>query len=213
MKRSLLTIFIFIVPILLYGQVKIESSNQISNRQTSHSSGDVSVSLSPNILFNTPNGTQLAGGLKLRMFVGKRFSFDSDLMLGYDYAHFGFGLIGLPIWYVFIKEGLKPSENQTISGIIAVGVMMLISAEHTAYHIPVKNNTDLSPYISVLRLKKSFKPDNVGDQAAFAFGFEVNKYFNRFILSPYVEYNIGYSDHRPGFYTGVYCGYYFSLKK
>lgn len=212
MKRSLITLFVFLFSLVLIGQIKIEQIDQIYNSQTIHSSGDASVSVSPNILFNTPNGTQLAGGLKLRMYISKRFSFDSDLVLGYDYAHFGIGLIGLPIWYIFFREGLKPSENQTISGIVAVGLLMFISAEHTAYHIPLKNNTDLSPYISLLRLKKTYNHDLDRDQAAFAFGIEVNKYFKRFILSPYAEYNIGYLDHRSGFYTGVYFGYYLPLK-
>ena len=212
MKRSLITLFVFLFSLVLFGQLKIEQIDQIYNSQTIHSSGDASVSISPNILFNTPNGTQLAGGLKLRMYISKRFSFDSDLVLGYDYAHFGIGLIGLPIWCLFFRDGLKASENQTISGLVAFGLIMLISAEHTAYHIPLKNNTDLSPYISVLRLKKTYNHDLDRDQAAFAFGIEVNKYFKRFILSPYAEYNIGYLDHRSGFYTGVYCGYYFPLK-
>jgi len=213
MKRSLITLFVFLFSFVLFGQLKIEHIDQIYNSQTIHSSGDASVSISPNILFNTPNGTQLAGGLKLRMYMGKRFSFDSDLVLGHDYAHFGMGLIGLPIWYIFISHGLEASENQTITNIVLVGLLMLASAEHTAYHIPLKNNADLSPYISVLRLKKSYNPDYDPDKAGFAFGFEVNKYFKRFILSPYAEYNIEYSNHRQGFYTGVYCGYYFPIKK
>jgi hypothetical protein len=212
MKQALFTFSIFLFSVVLLGQLKIEPIDQIFNSQATHSSGDASVSISPNFLFNTSNGTQLAGGLKLRMYVSKRFSFDSDLVLGYDYAHFGLGLIGLPIWCLFFRDGLNASENQTISQVIAIGVVMLISAEHTAYHIPLKNYTDLSPYVSVLRLKKSYNPDLDKDQAAFAFGIEVNKYFKRFILSPYAEYNIGYSDNRSGFFTGVYCGYYFPLK-
>lgn len=212
MKRFLISLFVFLFSVVLFGQLKIEHTDQIYNNQTVHSSGNASVFISPNILFNTQNGTQFAGGLKLRMYIGKRFSFDSDLVLGYDYAHFGVGLIGLPIWYLFFRDKLIASEHQTISEVLVIGVVMLISAEHTAYHIPLKNNTDLSPYISVLRLKKSYNTDLVGDQAAFAFGFEVNKYFKRFILSPYAEYNFGYSDHRSGFYTGVYFGYYLPLK-
>jgi hypothetical protein len=52
-----------------------------------HSFGDLSISASPTIFFNTPNGVQLAGGLRLKFFMSKRISFDTDLVFGRDYIH------------------------------------------------------------------------------------------------------------------------------
>jgi hypothetical protein len=52
----------------------------------------------------------------------------------------------------------------------------------------------------------------VSEQFSFASGLQINKYFGRFVLSPYAEYNIGYEDHISGFNIGVYCGIYFPGK-
>ena len=95
---------------------------------------------------------------------------------------------------------------------------MVLSAEHVAYHIPVNSTLDISPFMSLLRYKVSYKYGDysntkyAGEQFSFALGLEINKYLNRFQLSPYVEYNVGYADHISGFNTGVYCGYYFLRK-
>ena len=92
---------------------------------------------------------------------------------------------------------------------------MVLSAEHIAYHIPVKSILDISPYTSLLRYKSSYRycdytnPKYAGEQFSFALGVEINRYFNKFQFSPYVEYNVGYADHISGFNAGVYCGYYF----
>jgi hypothetical protein len=217
MKRHQFILFILLFPSVLQSQIKIEVKNPDLSR-TVHVRGDASVSVSPNVLFNTPNGTQFAGGLKLRMFLGKKFSFDSDLVLGKDYAHFGIGLIGLPAWFFFSRPDLKFSEDQSFSEVIIIGILMIASAEHAAYHIPLRNKTDLSPYMSVLRFKSTKNrtipnsPDSDIDQAGFAAGIEVNKYFKRFVVSPYIEYSIGYADHLSGINTGVYCGYCFLSK-
>jgi len=48
---------------------------------------------------------------------------------------------------------------------------------------------------------------------SFASGVQLNKYFGRFVLSPYAEYNIGYRNHIPGYNIGVYCGVHFLHKK
>ena len=93
-----------------------------------------------------------------------------------------------------------------------------LSFEHISYHIPVKDNLDISPYVSLLRYKYAYEHGNysdndfIGEQMSFASGVQINKYFGRFMLSPYAEYNIGYKDHIPGFNFGVYCGIYFPTK-
>lgn len=214
MTKLLFTISIIVLPTGLFCQSQIDPKAwSLSN--SDHKFRDASISIAPNILFNTPNGTQVAGGLKLRMFLNKRISFDADLVLSRGYAHFGLGLLGLPAWYFVFKPNKNTSNSQSVSTILAMAAIMLLSAEHTAYNIPVTNKMEISPYVSVLRFKSLYNnssknsDDSNEFQVSFAAGLEVNKYFKKFILSPYVEYNIGYYDHIPGFYTGIYCGFYF----
>jgi hypothetical protein len=215
MKKILFLIAFSHISLIIYSQeVKINSNREID--YPVHVAGDFSIAGSPNILFNTPNGTQFAGGLKLRMFLSKRISFDTDLVFGRDYIHGGPGIIGIPFWLLFSRpEGLQSNDETTFYGVLFVIAAMILSAEHTAYHIPVKRDTDISPYISLLRYKSSYKYGDysntkyAGEQFSFALGLEINKYFKNFQLAPYIEYNIGYADHIGGFNTGIYCGYYF----
>jgi hypothetical protein len=189
-------------------------------RQSDHNFSDFVISVSPDLLFNTPNGVQFAGGLKLKMFLGKRFSFDSDLVLSRNYAHFGPGLVGIPIWLLVFNPGkYSDEESRTLQEILWIGLFMALSIEHTSYNIPVRENLDISPYVSFLRIRESSKngdyndPGVTNEQACFATGLEVNRYFNRFLVAPYSEYSLGYKDMKSGFNTGIYFGYYFPLGK
>ena len=177
-----------------------------------YSFGDFSLSLSPNLLCNTPNGVQLAGGFKMNAYVCKWLSFETDVVAGREYFHFGFGIVGIPIFLLFLSQG---TQAETFGTLLLEILLVTLSAEHVAGHIPVKNAIDISPYISLLRLKYSYKYgeydsfDYAGDQACGAIGLQLNKYFNRFYISPYAEVNLGYEDHIPGVNIGIYCGFYF----
>lgn len=218
MKKNIFVFTFLLIATTSFCQEQITDSSQKIN-YFAHVAGDFSISASPNILFNTPNGAQFAGGLKLRMFLGQRISFDTDILFGRDYFHAGPGIIGLPLWLLFFRpQGLNTSDDTPFSEYLFYFVAMVLSAEHIAYHIPVKSVLDISPYMSLLRYKASYKygdysnPNYAGDQFSFALGLEINRYFKRFQLSPYVEYNIGYADHISGFNTGVFFGYYFLHK-
>jgi hypothetical protein len=218
MKTLLFTMLIIVLPAGLFSQSQTDPK-EWSLGNNGHKFRDASISISPDILFNAPNGTQFAGGLKLRMFFSKRVSFDADLVIGRGYTHFGLGLIGLPVWYIVSKPSGNTFHNQSLSDFLATAAVMVLSLEHTAYHIPVTKDFEISPYVSVLRFKSlndnepNNDPDGKEFQPAFAAGLEVNKYFKKFVLSPYAEYNIGYNDHIPGFYTGIYCGIYLPGKQ
>jgi len=174
--------------------------------------GDFSLSLSPNLLCNTPNETQLAGGLKMNAYVCRWLSFETDFVAGRDYYHFGPGIAGIPIFLLFLSTG---TEFDSFGAMLLEIFIVALSAEHVAGHILVKQAIDISPYISLLRFKHAFKYgqfesfDYAGDQVSGAFGIQVNKYFNRFYISPYAEVNVGYKDHIPGVNIGINCGYYF----
>jgi hypothetical protein len=218
MKMLLLTFTIFLLPVVLVGQ-KQEIPDQLNSSQTVHSKKDFSISASPGILFNTPKGNIIAGGLKIRVFVGKRFSFDSDIMLGQNFMQLAPGIIGIPAILFGNELGFGSGEgDNTFTEFIIIGMLMVLSVEHVAYHIPVKGYTDISPYVSLLRFRQftnvanSENADGVEGSACFAVGLEVNKYFKNFILSPYADYSMGYSGTIRGFTCGINFGYYFSHK-
>jgi len=212
MKKLTLICWIFLFALSLSAQP------QKSNRR-SHSLGDVSISASPNVLFGSADKTIIAGGLKIKMFVGERFSFDSDLVLGSEYAHFGPGILGLPLWCIGISSGFNFNSENSLGSVLFMGAIMLLSAEHFAYHIPIENNIDISPYLSLLRFKQisglqdSKYPDGINSSVYGAIGLEMNKYFNHFVLSPYIDYDFSYSGQGHGPNIGVNLGYYISSKK
>lgn len=218
MRKYFFVFSFFLISTVLYSQKQVQIAGQDSSFQN-HVAGDFCLSGSPNILFNTPNGTQYATGLKIKMFLGKRISFDCDFVFGRDYFHTGPGIIGIPMWLFAIRRNsLTIDENSTLSGVLLGAIALISAAEHVAYNIPVSNSMDISPYFSLLRYKYSYpygdyyNPAFAGEQGSFAVGVEVNKNFGKFILSPYAEYNVGYADHLGGFNTGIYCGYYFRKK-
>jgi hypothetical protein len=181
-----------------------------------HSAGDFSISGSPNVLFRTPNGIQFGCGAKMRFFVGKRLSFDTDIVFSKDYFHAGMGLIGIPL--ALLCLGTASDEESSFSALLGAIAAVAISLEHTAYHIPISQLADVSPYVSLLRYKFAYEhgvyndPNVVNEQFSCAAGFELNRYYYRFILAPYFEFNMGYRDHLPAFNTGVYLGYYFPVR-
>jgi hypothetical protein len=207
---------ILVISILLIAGSLVINAQE--DKIINHTAGQAILSVSPDLLLNTPNGTQLAGGIKFQLFLGKRLSIDADLVIGKDYYHFGPGVIGVPLALFALGTDEEFSFDNFSDFLISLAVIAL-SFEHLSYHIPVRTDLDISPYISVLRYKSSSKhtdlsdPDFISDQLSFATGVQVYKYFGRFVLSPYGEYNLGYKDLASRFNLGVYLGYYFSGQK
>ena len=190
-----------------YSQIEFHVPPPPENK---HTRGEKRISISGDVLYKAPDLTQMSGGIKFQVFVSKRFSVDADLVVGNNYVHSGPGLIGLPLAILF---GKSYQENVPVntSTLFWIGIMVL-SLEHVSYHLPVGNNIDISPYVSLLRYKydyRNWKNSGAGfisEQMSFAAGLHINKYFGKFFVSPYGEYNIGYKDHIPGYNFGIYCG-------
>lgn len=187
--------------------------------KTKHVAGDFILSASPNVLFNTPNGVQFAGGLRIRAFISKRISVDGDIVFGRDYTHAGPGILGIPIGLLSLGGGVNSDgSEQPLSDFLFYLAAIVLSFEHMAYHIPLKNNIDIAPYISLMRFKSAYEYGSdlsvgyAGQQLSFATGVGVEKYFGRFVLSPYAEINVGYTDAIPGVNIGVYFGILFPVK-
>jgi hypothetical protein len=212
MKRILHVALLILFSIGAYGQ-KSNSTIKTRDSKDYHLPGDFTLSAAPNVLFDTPNGTQFAGGFKMRVFAGKRLSFETDVVFSKDYCHFGLGLIGIPL--TLLSLSAMNNDDAPLSALLGLVAGVAISLEHFAYHIPVSPQTDLSPYISLLRYKIAYpyggyeNPELTREQFCLAGGLEINRYYNRFMLSPYCEVNMGYTDHKVGVNAGVYLGYYF----
>lgn len=220
MKNVLLIIALHLCSLCLFSQPQNESDTiGLKNSFYNHSRGDVSISLSGNMLMNDPYESVFAGGFKMRMFVGKRVSFDADFLIGKDYIHFGPGIIGLPLWILGAELGFSSDDNDSFAGFLISIALMALSAEHIAYHIPLKNTTDISPFVSFLRFSEidvdipGTDMQDYNNHTCFVAGVEVNKYFKRFVLSPYIEYNIAYDGNFHGFNYGVNFGYYIPRKR
>jgi len=207
--------FIFSIIIILSCSICLYSQFEYYKPDTNiinHHKGERSLSVSPSLLINTPNGIQLAGGLKTRFFVSNRLSLDADFVLGRRYAHFGPGLVAVP--FLLIKPNALNSDYEfdTLGDYLFFLGFYALSFEHIAYHIPLKQSIDFSPYVTLLRIRSAGADEfpaagNPGSaHLSFATGIELNRYFGRFLLSPYVEYNIGYRDHISGINLGIYCG-------
>jgi len=223
MKKYLLVFILFQVCSCLSTFSQLEYYKPDTNRNC-HKAGEMILSASPNVLLKTPNGVQFAGGLKFQIFLGKRFSVDADMVFGRDYFHAGPGTIGLPLCLLAGGSFFKNQEfsfgdgEGSFTDFLFSAAIIALSFEHVSYHIPVYKNLDISPYLSLLRYKYAYEYRNysdsefIGEQLSFASGVQINKYFGRFVLSPYAEYNIGYSDHISGCNIGLYCGIYFPNK-
>jgi hypothetical protein len=218
MKKLLITSAIFLYALSLFSQTYNETDPGPTPIGL-HSKRDASISLSSGMITNNPFESQFAGGVKIRMFVGKRVSFDTDLMIGKNYFHLGPGIVGLPLLILGTELGFSSDDDGSFGLLLFKLAAMALSAEHIAYHFPVQNNTDISPYVSLLRFKQltiddlNIAPEDNYAHASFVAGLEFNRYFKRFVLSPYAEYNIAYDSYIKGFNFGVNFGYYIPVKR
>lgn len=197
------------------------------NRPYSAELGDFRIGLSPVLLGNTPNDLQFGGSIYLRAYVGKYLSFDTDLCISSNYIHAGPGIFGIPLAIIFMNsflypneedEGMELSEDGIVSFLIRISIALL-SVEHVSGHIPVYKDLEISPYVSLLRYRSQYSnsgemPENRSpEQFCFATGLSIDKIFGRFVLSPYIEYNIGYRDKISGYIAGIDCSMRFSLTR
>jgi hypothetical protein len=187
--------------------------------QDRHFAGEMKLSLSPNLIMNPDIGVKAAGGIGFQVFLSKRISLDADLVFGRKYFQGGPGIIAIPFWILTqTGSGFVIEDRDSFSLFLVMIVAGALSFEHMSYHIPLEKNWELSPYVSFLRYKQidyeSISPDfsSYSGQFSFATGLRAEKYFGRFFISPYIEYNIGYKDRISGINTGAGFGYCFNYK-
>ncbi len=182
--------------------------------------GDASIGFSPIFLGNTANGSQFGGSVNMQIYLAKWFSLDADLAFSKNYVHLGPGTIALPVWMVMMLTGPGDGvdlNRESISMAFFVAAITIMSLEHFSIHIPTGPKSDLSPYMSLLRFRSSYPLEvslpgtRTYDQFCFATGVKLDNYLGRFLVSPFMEYNIGYKDHISGFIGGLTCSYGFYL--
>jgi len=192
----------------------------VNKTYLTHHFGDMTIAVGPGMLLNRPGGPHISGGINFQVFLFKYMSIESDLVIAKNYLHLGPGTLVLPIWMLLLQiPGMANMpfnlDGESFEFMLFMLIFTAISAEHLAFHIPLKNNTCLSPYLSLLRFRPPMNNtgmDDIKQHLGFATGMKLNKYFGRFILSPYLEYNIGYTDHISGINTGLYLGIYLPNK-
>jgi hypothetical protein len=214
MKNLIGCIFLLFTWTSIVAQTHFDFSGTEPERQR-HAFGDISLAGGPSAILNTsPYPSEFTGGIKMRVFMGEHFSFDTDLVFGKEYAHMGPGLIGLPL--ILLGDYFE-SEDQSLGGFLVMAAMVVLSVEHFAYHHPVGENTDLSPYVSLLRFRQfnnvDFNTEGFDSRTCFALGLELNHYINHFLVSPFIEYSHSYSNDLQGLHFGVYLGYNWYARK
>ena len=211
---------LLVIVILLYGNIAFSQFDYYVPKDTlkediklynRHFPGEKKISLSPNILTSHEFGVKLSGGIKFQVFLWSRISLDADLVLGKDYIHGGPGVIALPFWLLFFHQsGFEVEGDGGFAGFLILVAAGILSFEHVSYHIPLNDDWEISPYVSLLRFKQYIPPEHESTshdgQLSFATGIQMDKYIGRFFISPYAEYNIGYRDGISGFNTGVGLG-------
>jgi hypothetical protein len=199
-----------------------DSLNKAIKSIPSRQAGNMTFSLTPALLVNTPMKLQFAGGLYYQLFLSENFSVDADLLIGREYVHLGPGTIVVPIWAIIISnfhnytyDPFFIHDGFNIKSFLAVLVLTALAFEHVSLHFPVSETTEISPYISLLRFKYASTPATssdttiVHDQICGATGIHFNKYYGHFFISPFIEYNIGYTDLKSGVNVGINCGFRF----
>ena len=212
-KHSILTI-VMLLSLPAFSQLEYNIPKDITDEPIElynrHFPGEKKISLSPNIITSPVLGTIMAGGLKFQVFLGKKLSLDADIVVGKNYLHSGPGIIAVPFWLLFFSQwGWVSDEGFGFKEFLFMVVAGVLSFEHLSYHIPLKNDLEIAPFVSFLRYKQYTLTDDIDSesgQLSFATGIQMDKYLGRFFISPYAEYNIGYSDGISGFNAGVGFG-------
>lgn len=174
-----------------------------------HDKGEKRFSLFPAVVTGSGIGAKMAGGLSFQIFLGERVSLDTELSIGKDYIQAGPGVIAIPFWVLFFSESDMFADNnlglEEYLFMMAAGVLSL---EHFSFHIPLKKDLEISPYISLLSFRGN--PQSIdmkdGSHATFATGIHLNKSYGRLFVSPFAEYSVGYTSHISRFSAGVGFG-------
>lgn len=179
-----------------------------------HEMRDWTLSLSPNYI-NHPNAyPRVVGGLNSMVFLGKYFSLNASVAAGQGYFHFGAGIIGVPA--IIFAGADFILDNADLEAILVWALMLGLAFENFNIHIPVTSHFEVSPYISLLRIKyieEGYGALGNAWNANLVGGLRLNIFISdRFFLAPYMEATRDWGHKSGGIWGvngGLNAGFYF----
>lgn len=197
-------LFLILIPLQLKSQDLVYKGTDL---HFSHSSRDFILQLSPNYVYREDVFPRIVGNINMQYFITRNVSVNGNFSLGQDYAHFGPGLLGIPLLAIGGFGKLYTDEY------ILLFIVIIGSFENISFHFPVGSNLDISPYFSLLRFQYLYEQgaSEINDfNLSLAIGSRLNVYLtDHWMISPYFEYTCTYGSGLDGFQGGVYVSYYF----
>ncbi|MFC2136840.1 hypothetical protein ACFLTE_01565 [Bacteroidota bacterium] len=157
---------------------------------------------------------RLGYGLTMNGFWSDKFSSQYMLNFRANYFELSTSIISIPLLFAISGD----DEEGTLQDLGAFIILFAISFENFAFHFPLNENFELSPSVSLLRLKYFFDEDAPDRKEYLTFsgslGCQLNQkigqYFN---LGYFIEGSKLYTGNSPvGLNAGIRFGAYFPIK-
>ena len=183
-------------------------TQQVVNSDSTYSlngPGDIHLQVSPDLMFFNGSDMKFAGGLKLEYFFSRKIGFNGVLTIGNNCGYFNMGIISIPIF--LILKGPDEVEFESFEEFLLRLLLIVTVFESPAIHFPINDRSDISLNLSVLRFR--WTPEEVESntiQVAAAAGLQINLQIGKFMLSPFGDVSVGYSDFKSVITTGVLFG-------
>jgi hypothetical protein len=208
-SRTRILCFILILVKVTF-QISAQEGQQNFLASILHEPYDWTLSLSP-VYANHPEALpRIVGSFDASLYLSQHVSLNANFAAGKGYVQAGPGLIGIPLFIVFNESGIS---SESIEGFLLKMAFIILSFENLNFHIPVKRNFEISPYMSLLRFKFIEGGYGKGQETSFNLvaGTRLNIFFtDRFFVSPFVESTWDWSlNGRWGFNGGIQFGFYF----
>ncbi|MFW5960163.1 MAG: hypothetical protein ACOCSE_03465 [Chitinivibrionales bacterium] len=150
----------------------------------------------------------LTGGLTVNYYMSNKVSTKFMVAWGKDYAELSVGSLLAPLG-LLIKEHSDDTKSR-LFGYLLLGLSLI---ENLSFHLPLGQNTELTPTIGFCRLHGIEAPGRVYDDAEVGgnLGFEVNAYPGKhFTFGGYTEGHLLYAEGIPiGLTAGLHIGFLF----
>ena len=215
-KQHLL-ILLFLIPVFS----AFSQQSQSGYPKDLHQQKDIDLLVSPLYIYSSPFGSCFGGGLEMQYFLGKRFSLNAGFVIGQNYGHLGFSTVLLPVMLAAAgKEGLAIHDDDSLGAVLLKSVIIFLSIEQSAFHIPLYAKADLAPYMNLFRLilgpTYSTLPGNwsYGEMTTgSALGIRFIHHSGRLLLGPYAEICLEHKNLKIGTNAGISIGFAFSGTK
>ncbi|MFC2098305.1 hypothetical protein ACFLTA_06505 [Bacteroidota bacterium] len=213
-RKPLRLIFSILVVLSGFGQIMAQDDFVAQPTPVMHEVRDWTLSISPNYV-NHPNAyPRVVGGLNSMVFLGKYFSLNANVAAGQGYFHFGTGIIGVPA-IIFAGADMM-FDNTDFEAMLIWAIMLGLAFENFNIHIPLGSHLEISPYISLLRIKyieEGYGAKGYDWNFNIVGGIRLNIFVtDRFFIAPYMETTRDWGHKSGGIWGvngGLNAGFYF----